>query len=307
MTEKRQPWGKWYWGDWRKDARLRRCSYAARGLWADMLSLMGGECDRFGYLAMEGQALLAGDLAGLLGGSEREVAKMLTELQGKRVFSRVGDADLEDDLLAIVSSDMPVGCIFSRRMVRDKAKEESDRANGRKGGNPTLNPDDPKSEKPDKRGVNPRDKAQSQKPEPDTSSLRLDDSARGANLFDPDGIVPKKNWDEFVKMRRKIKAPLTDHAADLIILELKKLQAAGHDPAAVIDQSTRNGWRDVFPIREQRNGTNGFGYHERNTSSVIEGTRRAVERERRRAATGGDDRGAQDRELSVSDLDAAGL
>lgn len=159
MAEKQQPWGKWYWGDWRKDARLRRCCYAARGLWADMLSLMGGECDRFGYLMMEGQALGAGDLVGLLGGSEREVSKLLTELDRKRVFSRTGDADMEDDLKAIVAADLPVGVIFSRRMLRDKAKIERDRANGKGGGNPNLKP-------ADNGGVNPPDKAQSQKPEP---------------------------------------------------------------------------------------------------------------------------------------------
>src|SRR4051812_7225318 len=108
MTEKRQPWGKWYWGDWRKDARLRRCSYSARGLWIDMLSLMGGECDRFGYLVMEGQHLGTSDLAGLLGGSDREVSKLLSELDGKRVFSRAGDDNLDDDLKEIVgNSGMP--------------------------------------------------------------------------------------------------------------------------------------------------------------------------------------------------------
>ena len=79
--EKRRPWAKWYWGDWRKDARLRRCSFAARGLWADMLSLMGGECEPFGCLLMEGQPLEAEDLAGLLGGSENAVGPRLTRVR----------------------------------------------------------------------------------------------------------------------------------------------------------------------------------------------------------------------------------
>ncbi len=153
MAEKQQPWGKWFWGDWRKDARLRRCCYAARGLWADMLSLMGGECDRFGYLIMEGQALGVSDLVGLLGGSLREVAKMLSDLESRRVFSRTGDADLEPDLQQIIPADMPAGVIFSRRMVRDKAKADADRANGGRGGNPALKGED-------NRGVNPKDKAQ---------------------------------------------------------------------------------------------------------------------------------------------------
>ena len=131
MAEKQQPWGKWFWGDWRKDARLRRCGYAARGLWADMLSLMGGECDRFGFLMMEGEGLTAADLAQLLGGSAREVAKMLAELENGRIYSRTGDPGLEADLLAIIPSDMPPGVIFSRRMVRDKARSDRDKQNGK--------------------------------------------------------------------------------------------------------------------------------------------------------------------------------
>lgn len=138
MAEKQQPWGKWFWGDWRKDARLRRCGYASRGLWADMLSLMGGECDRFGFLIMEGEGLTAADLAQLLGGSARAVAKMLAELENGRIYSRTGDRGLEADLLAIIPSDMPPGVIFSRRMVRDKARSDRDKQNGKDGGNPAL-------------------------------------------------------------------------------------------------------------------------------------------------------------------------
>ena len=197
MAEKRRPWGKWYWGDWRGDARLRRCSYAARGLWADMLSLMGGECDQYGYLAMEGTALDNSDLARMLGGAEKEVAKLIKELEGKRVFSRVGDADLAPDVIAALEPSAIQGTIISRRMIRDKAKEEFDRANGTGGGNPILKP-------PDKGGVNPpykprvngsvngSDKAQTleargQKPEaltlqPATSSSSLKDHANGNHV-----------------------------------------------------------------------------------------------------------------------------
>ena len=81
MAEKKQPWGKFYWGDWRKDAGLRMCSYSARGLWADMLSLMGGECDVFGVLMFQGRPVGAAALASILGGTEREMVKMLAELR----------------------------------------------------------------------------------------------------------------------------------------------------------------------------------------------------------------------------------
>jgi hypothetical protein len=188
MAEKRRPWGKWYWGDWRKDARLRRCSYAARGLWVDMLSLMGGECDPFGFLIMEGQALGPDDLAGLLGGSSREIEKMLAELEGKNVFSRVG-GDLPGDVTELVPDGLPSGTILSRRMLRDKAKEEKDSTNGKNGGNPRLkaNPNG---------GVNPGDKAQrleARDQKPEDASLRSATRARG----DPDQPEFADFWERY--------------------------------------------------------------------------------------------------------------
>lgn len=63
--------------------------------------------------------------------------------------------------------------------------------------------------------------------------------------------VPEEPWAGFEAMRRKSRYPMTQRAAKLILAELAKLREQGHDPAAVLDQSTRNGWRDVFPIRAQ--------------------------------------------------------
>jgi hypothetical protein len=61
--------------------------------------------------------------------------------------------------------------------------------------------------------------------------------------------IPSEAWDGFVENRRKIRHPMTPRAAELIVAELTKLRAAGADPTQVLDQSTRNGWRDVFPVR----------------------------------------------------------
>jgi hypothetical protein len=40
ISVRRPPWRKWYPQDWRADAPLRMCSFAARGLWIDLLGLM---------------------------------------------------------------------------------------------------------------------------------------------------------------------------------------------------------------------------------------------------------------------------
>ena len=135
------PWMKFYPTDWRADPALRMCSVGARGLWMEMLCVMHEAVPR-GSLLVNGRSVNARQLAGLAGCSVDDVISMLAELEDAGVFSR------EDD-----------GTIFSRRMRRDDEKSERDKANGRKGGNPSL--------KTENDGVNPLHKGgdKAQKPE----------------------------------------------------------------------------------------------------------------------------------------------
>lgn len=61
--------------------------------------------------------------------------------------------------------------------------------------------------------------------------------------------IPEDAWKAFVAMRKKIKAPLTDDAVLLAVRELEKLMNDGHRPRAVLEQSTMNSWRGLFPIK----------------------------------------------------------
>jgi hypothetical protein len=70
----------------------------------------------------------------------------------------------------------------------------------------------------------------------------------------PEWVSPE-TWADFVEMRKRIRAPLTDAAVKLSIRELTKLRAAGQDPNAVIEQSVMNSWRGLFPVKE--NGSHG--------------------------------------------------
>lgn len=128
------PWLKFYPSDWRADPALRMCSLAARGLWMEMLCIMH-EADPRGSLVVNGKALNERQLAALSGSTLDELRILMSELEDAGVFS------LDPD-----------GTIYSRRIRRDVEKAAQDKANGGKGGNPTL-----------KAGVNPPDKAQ--KPE----------------------------------------------------------------------------------------------------------------------------------------------
>lgn len=142
-------WAKFYWSDWRSDPALRLCSFAARGLWMDLLCV-AAEHDPIGYVAVAGRGLNETDIARMTGGSECEVASLLGELDRNGVFSR----DRQ-------------GRIYSRRMVRDARKAAQARKNGKLGGNPTLGKD-----KGNSASDNPSVKGRVNTQKPDTRSQR---------------------------------------------------------------------------------------------------------------------------------------
>lgn len=113
-------WSKWFWSDWMTDKGLRVCSYAARGLWIDMLAIMA-ESEKVGYLMIAGRPLSAEELARATGGTVEEVLPLLAELEAAKVFSRDKAKNL-----------------YSRRLVRDENRRRSSAAGGKKGGPASL-------------------------------------------------------------------------------------------------------------------------------------------------------------------------
>lgn len=140
-------WSKFYWSDWQSDPALRLCTYAARGLWMDMLCIAAAH-DPIGYVAVAGRPLGATDIARMTGGSEDEAAALLGELARNGVFSRDRH-----------------GRIFSRRMTEDAKKAAIARKNGRSGGNPSLT-----KTKGNSTSDNPPDKPPLKTQEPTTSN-----------------------------------------------------------------------------------------------------------------------------------------
>jgi hypothetical protein len=107
-------WSKFTWRDWQSDRGLRACSLAARGFWLECLAAMH-EGEPVGHLTVNGVAATTKQLAVNAQCSEREVVKLLAELEAAGVFSRTTD-----------------GIIYSRRMVRDAALSEQGREHARK-------------------------------------------------------------------------------------------------------------------------------------------------------------------------------
>lgn len=92
-------------------------------------------------------------------------------------------------------------------------------------------------------------------------------------------------WAAFLEMRRKKRAPATVHACGLVITELIKLRDKGFRPEDVLNQSIRNTWTDVYPIKtDEKTHAN----NSRNRESVADRASRFAsegdEAERRRTA-----------------------
>jgi hypothetical protein len=157
-AEKKQPWFKFYPSDWSGDRKLHMCSIGARGLWIEMLCVMH-EADPYGHLMTDGKAVTSRQIASLAGIPLAECGKYLAELESAGVYSRT-----------------ETKVIYSRRMVRDKAKAEQDRKNGKGGGNPIITGEDNGGVNPPDNGV---DKAQRLKPHsknqnPETAAAAAD-------------------------------------------------------------------------------------------------------------------------------------
>jgi hypothetical protein len=63
-------------------------------------------------------------------------------------------------------------------------------------------------------------------------------------------------WKEFKQMRVKLKKPITEYGETLGLKELQKL--SGDDKAkaiAILQQSIKNSWQGLFPLKDNYNGT----------------------------------------------------
>ena len=59
---------------------------------------------------------------------------------------------------------------------------------------------------------------------------------------------------EFIKMRKLIKAPLTERALKLIINKVREMGKTEEEQIAIINQSVANSWKGVFPLKDNSTG-----------------------------------------------------
>lgn len=169
-------------------------------------------------------------------------------------------ASVADAFFPLGEDGLRHNCRADRQIPEDVRLIETARANGKKGGRPPKKTHSVTETKPN---GNPAGLQNGTQTEPGTKTHQTPDSrqekdqkkkqppASPSALPEVPDWVPAEAWSGFVDMRRKERHPLTARAAKLVLNELARLKADGNDPGAVLDQSTRNGWRDVFALRKQ--------------------------------------------------------
>lgn len=60
--------------------------------------------------------------------------------------------------------------------------------------------------------------------------------------------IPAQAWADFLDFRKRKGSPMTARAQELAIMKLDAMRQGGQDPAAVLDQSTMNGWTSLRPV-----------------------------------------------------------
>ena len=57
---------------------------------------------------------------------------------------------------------------------------------------------------------------------------------------------------EYVKSRRALKRPLTEHALELMLKKLDKMAQDNDTKIAILEQSIENGWIGIFPLKQNK-------------------------------------------------------
>ena len=74
-----------------------------------------------------------------------------------------------------------------------------------------------------------------------------------ADIPIPD-MIPKKDWDDFVDMRKSMKKPLTLRAKEILIKKLTDWFAKGHSPSEILQNSVANNWQGLFEPKTSTKG-----------------------------------------------------
>ena len=178
----RRPAFQFYPDDWLSDIALKRCSLAAKGLWADLLCYMH-RGEPYGHLTTGGKAITIQELARMVGAPAATVRKLLAELDAAGVPSKTTD-----------------GIYFSRRMVRDERVRQARAAGGAES---LKNPNVPRPKLSDSEQGRVEGPLKGSPSPPSFKGSPSSSSSSSSPSTTPYGVVPRVRTASLVQPRRK--------------------------------------------------------------------------------------------------------
>lgn len=86
---------------------------------------------------------------------------------------------------------------------------------------------------------------------PSESVCKKKTSKKESPVYFPQDELLEKTFQDYIEMRKRKRAPLTDHATDLAIKHLTELSGGDNNKAVkILENSIRNSWTDVYPLKD---------------------------------------------------------
>lgn len=141
----------------------------------------------------------------------------------------------------------PVAKLQIDRMAAEcEGRAKTSRENGSKGGRPKKTQGNPKNQAGFSKTQKSQDKDKDKENIP--SGNNTPPTPPRGRVDVPEALM--ENWNGFCEMRKKIKKPLTDRAAKMILNELERLAPGdNHTKGLILDQSVKRCWQDVYPLK----------------------------------------------------------
>lgn len=143
----------------------------------------------------------------------------------------------------------PVAKLQIDRMAAEcEGRAKTSRENGSKGGRPKKTQGNPKNPAGFSKTHKSQDKDKDKDKENIPSGNNTPPTPPRGRVDVPEALM--ENWNGFCEMREKIKKPLTDRAAKMILNELERLAPGdNHTKGLILDQSVKRCWQDVYPLK----------------------------------------------------------
>ena len=143
----------------------------------------------------------------------------------------------------------PVAKLQIDRMAAEcEGRAKTSRENGSKGGRPKKTQCNPKNPAGFSKTQKSQDKDKDKDKENIPSGNNTPPTPPRGRVDVPEALM--ENWNGFCEMRKKIKKPLTDRAAKMILNELERLAPGdNHTKGLILDQSVKRCWQDVYPLK----------------------------------------------------------